>query len=183
MPSGIYHSSNRKGGQKGRSGTYLKSIEHRQKISETLKKRYKDGLKSSFTWMNYWKGKKRTYKNPEERKKKISEALKGKFIKEKHWNWKIDRSLLKKENRRNDPSYIDWRNRVWSRDNFKCRISNTDCNGRIEAHHILGWSSYPELRYNINNGITLCHAHHPRKRIDEQRLMPVFQELVVGQMQ
>ena len=30
----------------------------------------------------------------------------------------------------------------------------------IRAHHILPWRIV-ELRYNINNGITLCQFHHP----------------------
>ena len=182
MPSGVYNSSNRRGGVKGKSGVYPKSENHRKKISDTLKEKYQKGyLKSSFTTMRYWLGRKHTFKNPEERSRKISEARKKYFQIHKPWNWKEDRSLLKKQNRRNDPAYVDWRKRVWLRDNFKCRINNSDCSGRIEAHHILGWSKYPELRYEINNGITLCQAHHPRKRVDEQRLIPMFQELVVGQ--
>jgi hypothetical protein len=99
-----------------------------------------------------------------------------------HWNWKKDRNLVKKYDRRNDPAYKAWRSEVYKRDNWKCKVSNADCYGRIEAHHILGWSAFPELRYNINNGITLCHYHHPRKRDDEERLAPTFNKLVVGQM-
>lgn len=95
-----------------------------------------------------------------------------------HWAWKEDRNSLKKENRHGDSAYREWRKEVWLRDNFKCKIANPDCAGRIEAHHILVWSEYPELRYQTNNGITLCHAHHPRKRAEEKRLVPVFQELV-----
>ena len=68
--------------------------------------------------------------------------------------------------------------RVWLRDNFKCKIADQNCKGRIEAHHILGWTAYPELRYQLNNGITLCHAHHPRKRAEEKRLIPTFNELL-----
>ena len=51
--------------------------------------------------------------------------------------------------------------------------------GRIEAHHILPWSNYPELRYEINNGISLCHFHHPRKKNDEIKLAPMFNQLVL----
>lgn len=107
---------------------------------------------------------------------------KGKKFPEKcginHWRWIADRTKLKRENRRGDPAYHDWRKQVWLRDNFKCKISNKDCLGRIEAHHILGWKDYPELRYEINNGITLCHYHHPRKRRDEKELAPSFLKLI-----
>lgn len=94
-----------------------------------------------------------------------------------HPRWIADRSKLIKRQERNDSAYHNWRMNVWLRDNFKCKINNQDCDGRLEVHHILGWSLYPELRYELNNGITLCHAHHPRRRAEEKRLIPVFQEL------
>jgi len=49
--------------------------------------------------------------------------------------------------------------------------------GKIKAHHILSWKDFPELRYETNNGITLCQAH-PLKRAEEKRLIPFFQGLV-----
>lgn len=102
---------------------------------------------------------------------------KGKFGKESS-RYIEDRSLLKKENRRNDPAYQGWRRDIYFRDNYNCKINNQDCNGRIEAHHILSWREYPKLRYNINNGVTLCHSHHPRKWEEEKRLISKFQQLV-----
>jgi len=57
-------------------------------------------------------------------------------------------------------------------------ISDENCNGKLEAHHILPWSQYPELRYETKNGITLCHYHHPRKNDDVVKLAPVFQRMV-----
>lgn len=75
-------------------------------------------------------------------------------------------------------TYKDWRNQVFKRDSFKCKINNKDCYGRLEAHHILGFKDHPELRYEVNNGITLCHAHHPHKREEEAKLSPFFQNLV-----
>lgn len=96
----------------------------------------------------------------------------------KHPNWIADRSLLLKKQERNDSAYKEWRMSVWKRDEFKCRVMSHECRGRLEAHHILSWSEHPELRYNINNGITLCHAHHPRRRAEEKRLVPFFMDLV-----
>ena len=78
----------------------------------------------------------------------------------------------------NNPRYRNWRMEVFARDNFKCRIADENCNGMLQAHHILRWSEYPELRYQPNNGIALCQAHHPRKRAEEKRLEPLFRELV-----
>lgn len=95
-----------------------------------------------------------------------------------HFNWISDRTKLAKRQERNDSAYQNWRKQVWLRDNFTCKIANPDCEGHIEAHHILTWRDYSELRYEVNNGITLCHAHHPRKRAEEKRLIPTFQELV-----
>ena len=103
--------------------------------------------------------------------------LKGKVA----WNKIIDRTKLKRytgNNERRSPAYREWRLEVYKRDNYKCRIADNNCDGIIEAHHILGWVEHPELRYQVNNGITLCHAHHPRRRAEEKRLIPIFQELV-----
>jgi hypothetical protein len=98
---------------------------------------------------------------------------------DKHPLWINDRKLVKTYiDRREDSLYKQWRISVYTRDNYKCRIDSIDCDGRIEAHHILGWTAYPELRYEINNGITLCHAHHPFKKEEEKRLAPIFQELI-----
>lgn len=98
-----------------------------------------------------------------------------------HHCWIQDRSLLKESEKKHlDSRYKEWLLAVKNRDGWKCKISNGDCSGRLGAHHILRWSEYPELRYKINNGITLCHAHHPRKRAEEKRLQAEFQQLVVA---
>lgn len=123
----------------------------------------------------------------EETRKKMIPLLKGRKWKEEsklklrgenHYRYFKDRTKLAKKQNRNDSAYFEWRKQVWLRDDFKCKIANPDCIGRIEAHHILGWAEHPELRYEVNNGITLCHAHHPRKRAEEKRLSPYFMELV-----
>ena len=93
--------------------------------------------------------------------------------KENHPLWISDRNrLVKSEKKHLDGKYREWMFAVRKRDNWKCRINNSDCNGRLESHHILNWKDYPELRYEIKNGITLCHAHHPRGRKREAELSP-----------
>ena len=108
----------------------------------------------------------------------FSEAISKRITGEGNPKWIKDRTMLVKKQERNDSAYVDWRKQVWLRDNFTCKIANPNCLGKIEAHHILNWKDYPELRYQLNNGITLCHAHHPRVRSEEKRLVPTFHELV-----
>lgn len=101
------------------------------------------------------------------------------FSGENHPRWINDRSKLKIDREKAyDTQYKYWMLEVKKRDNWKCKIANQDCKGKLEAHHILGWKSHPELRYQLNNGITLCHAHHPRKRDEEAKLSPYFKSLV-----
>lgn len=98
----------------------------------------------------------------------------------KNKRWIHDRNLLKMDARKKsyDSRYKQWMRSVKNRDNWKCRIADNNCDGRLEAHHILNWKDYPELRYDINNGITLCHFHHPFKKADEERLTPYFKGLI-----
>lgn len=102
---------------------------------------------------------------------------------ENNYQWKSDRTQLKRQEERKGNRHKEWSRSVKNRDGWKCKISNGDCSGRIESHHILSWNAHPELRYQLNNGITLCHFHHPRKRVDEERLVPTFTELILVKMQ
>lgn len=88
-----------------------------------------------------------------------------------------DREAIKR-NLRNDAEYIQWVKKIKKRDKNSCMLKNQECSGYNEVHHILSWAEYPDERYNINNGITLCQFHHPRKKSDEKRLIPILKQLV-----
>ena len=126
-------------------------------------------------------------KATEETKRKMSIAKEG-YVPvnvfqsgEKHPMYIKDRTKLKTARKQSyDYRYREWMKAVKNRDGWKCKISNSDCSGRLEAHHILAWRSHPELRYEVNNGISLCQYHHPRKHEEEKRLVPTFQELIVN---
>lgn len=156
------------------SGVYVRTEKHieicrKGGLSPNNTGRYMKGHSKSFLGKRV---------HTEETKLKMSKTRKGTFTGEDSHNWIEDRTLVKGRQNRNNPEYKQWRKEVWLRDEFTCKIANPDCKGKIEAHHILGWKDYPELRYKVNNGITLCHAHHPRKVAEEKRLIPTFQELV-----
>lgn len=117
----------------------------------------------------------RGVKLTEEHKKKCSEALSG----SKHPNWKEDRTLLKKNEKKHlDVQYQLWATSVKNRDGWTCRMCDGGCSGRLEAHHIYDWTNFPEKRYQIKNGITLCHAHHPRGRANEEKLRNLLMSIV-----
>lgn len=102
----------------------------------------------------------------------------------KHHNFIIDRSKLKTDSEHQyDTKYKYWMLKVKERDNYTCVINDEYCDGRLEAHHILPWSKFPELRYNINNGISLCQFHHPHRWADETKLAPFFTEIVLAKAQ
>lgn len=98
--------------------------------------------------------------------------------KEEHYKWKTDRTTLSKKQERNDVAYKEWRRLVWERDSYKCQLSDKTCLGKIEAHHIILWSKSIELRYKISNGITLCHKHHPRRKQEEEDMIPILKDII-----
>ena len=86
----------------------------------------------------------------EEHKKKISLALGGTGI---------SQITSKRYYHIKDKKYFEWRSRVFERDNWTCQT----CGKRgcyLEPHHIKGWAKYPELRYVVENGVSLCYECH-----------------------
>ena len=78
---------------------------------------------------------------------------------EDHWNWQGG-----KEDTRDSSKSKQWRLAVYKKDDYKCQ--KCGCTEKLNAHHIYAWAHYEELRYDINNGITLCEDCH--KNIHKQ---------------
>ena len=91
-------------------------------------------------------------------RKKISLAHRG----EKNSSWKGGISKINKTERQlamETVEYHLWRKSVFERDEYTCRICD-QAGGRLNADHIKPWSMFPELRYAIDNGRTLCETCH-----------------------
>lgn len=66
--------------------------------------------------------------------------------------WKSSRDRTSKE-------YIEWRLKVFKRDNYTCQCCNK-IGGELEAHHKIRWVDDVSKRYDLDNGITLCKKCH-----------------------
>lgn len=89
-------------------------------------------------------------------KGKHSDYMKGK----NHWNWKGG-STPKNVTIRLSLEYKLWREAVFKRDNYTCQT----CGKRgviIHADHIKPFAYFPELRFEISNGRTLCISCHKK---------------------
>lgn len=68
---------------------------------------------------------------------------------------------------RSSAKYKKWRLAVFIRDHFTC----TECGSKsgmgktvvLNAHHIKPFALYPDERFNVGNGITLCKPCHVKK--------------------
>ena len=130
--------------------------------------------------LNYWKGKKQplevvekkrktmlaklatgwragkriNYKHSEETKRKIGKANSG--SNSNWWKGGITPINLKI---RTSAKYNNWRKQVFERDNYTCQICGQR-GGKLNADHIKPFSLFPELRFELSNGRTLCLGCH-----------------------
>ena len=77
---------------------------------------------------------------------------------EKHPRWNGGISVIN-EGQRKSYKYYLWRKKVLKRDNWTCVMCgyrNTKKEGRLVADHIRPFSLFPELRFDVDNGRTLC---------------------------
>lgn len=132
-------------------------------VSEETKKKISESQKGE---NGYWFGK----HHSEEHKKKVSESLKG----DKCYKWRGGVSL-EDEIIRKSTEYKTWRIAVYERDNYTCQKCGSKKSDSFNAHHIKAFKHYPELRFVVSNGLTLCKdchgfkGFHKKRSIDERK--------------
>lgn len=124
----------------------LKKSHKGVKLSLYHRKRISDGLKGN----KYSLG----YKHSKKTRQKMSNSHKGK----KSYLWK---GGITKEVRRIRTSFElkDWKNFCLERDNYICQKYKIR-GGNLEVHHINNFADYPDLRFVVDNGITLSKRAH-----------------------
>ena len=148
-------------GRKHSEESKLKMSKSHKNMSDETRIKISEYKKNKIPWM---KGKKHSLetkkvisdlktgiKLTEEHKKKIGDSLRG----SKSYMWKGGVS----KDKRIGIKYIQWRSDVFLRDNWTCQT----CGIRgvyLEAHHVKSWVKYPELRYSLDNGVSLCKECH-----------------------
>lgn len=78
-----------------------------------------------------------------------------------------------------DPVYKEFRSKVLKRDNFTCQMCKKKGKKvRLNVHHIIKWSSVASLRFDVDNGITLCSGCHKSVTGKEAHYISYFTELI-----
>ena len=66
-----------------------------------------------------------------------------------------------------------WRELVFTRDNWTCQICKIK-GGYLEADHIKPFAFFIELRFNVNNGRTLCRSCHDKTKISYKKMREMY---------
>lgn len=89
------------------------------------------------------------------------------YVGKNSWNYKTGEGAKQRHSLGDGQKYLKWAKEVYKRDNYSCKECGKHCSKDIQAHHILPWKDFPEARFSIENGITLCFKCHLKTRKKE----------------
>lgn len=102
-------------------------------------------------------------KHTTETRRKISEITRERTPRGEECHSYKDGKLSERRDQRFSMQYKRWRFDVFSRDNFTCQRCGDARGGNLHAHHIKPFADFPELRFDVSNGVTLCEECHKRE--------------------
>lgn len=139
---------------KGMRGTHTHTTASKLKISNAQK----------------GKPKVKGYRHTDDAKRRMSENRSG----SKNGSWKggITPETIRL---RHSKEYRIWREAVFKRDNWTC-IWCFKKGVELNADHIKPWAYYPELRFAIDNGRTLCVGCHRKTDTYKGRVIKYKQD-------
>ncbi|MCX0396945.1 hypothetical protein LI014_06110 [Clostridium perfringens] len=88
-----------------------------------------------------------------------SEYRKIHYSKENHSCWNPSITDEERLNKRKCEEYYNWRDSVFTRDNYTCVCCGKDTHHN-NAHHLNGYDWDKQNRTNVDNGVTLCVDCH-----------------------
>lgn len=68
-----------------------------------------------------------------------------------------------RSNKINRGKWHKWRLEVFTRDKFICQDCGENRKDKLRAHHLLSRHDYPELKFDVDNGITVCVRCHGKR--------------------
>jgi len=158
------------------------SMKERGGNSTSFKKGHKTNLGKTFDIEKYPNHSMRNKNHSEETRRNIKASNTGKHSKELNSMWKGGITPINKLLRVSSKHKI-WRELIFLRDNFTCQ--NPNCSfcgnkigGELHPHHIKSWAEYPKLRFDVNNGITLCGDFHRSIRWKAQEYKKILMEML-----
>ena len=147
------------------------SEESKKKTSIAMKKWWQENKNTDFVLKHNRKISKtmKGMKRPpfsEEWKRNIGKAATGekshwwgKFGKD-HPAWKENCITPEHTRIRQSREFKEWRTAIFERDNYACVRCLEYSDGHLNAHHILSFALFPEERFEISNGATVCEECH-----------------------
>lgn len=141
------------------SGFYTRKPITEERRKERYSEEWKKKLSLSHKGKKPWNTGKKRAPFSEEWKAKIMKNLAKPFQKgELSPSWKGGVTPMNKKIRMSS-EYKLWRVAVFTRDDYTCVLCRIK-GGTLNADHIKRFAEHPELRFNVDNGRTLCVPCH-----------------------